>query len=312
MAGASLIGGGVALTAGVLGLAARRASKLAEQKHPPTGDFVTVGKTRVHYVKKGSGPIVIAIHGAGGNLRDYSFALLDTLAETHTVIAFDRPGHGYTDVLHESGETPTEQANLLRAAARKLGVHHATLLGYSYGGTVALAWALDDPDMITGLVLVAAVIHPWPGKVSSLYRLGGSVFLGAAYRPLAALATNAQLVKGFSSVFTPQTPPDGYLDHIGMKLAVRPATMRANGRQVCKLKAQVAELEQQYDMLKMPIEVLHGTDDKSVYANIHAEPFANTRENAKLTLIDGMGHGILHLSTRQITDAIQRVSPPPV
>ncbi len=310
MPAAILISGATVLAATVLGLAARRATAAAQTKHPPIGDFVTIGKTRVHYVKKGTGPVVIALHGAGGNLRDFTFSLLDQLAETHTVIAFDRPGHGYTDTLHNGGETPTEQANLLRAAARKLGVNYATLLGYSYGGAVSLAWALDDPDMITGMVLVASVIHPWPGGVASFYWRGGGVILGAIYRPVAALATDRQLRKSVSSVFEPQLPPDGYLDYVGKGLAVRPHTMRANGRQVTKLKSQVELLEKRYKNLKMPIEVLHGTADKSVFASIHAEPFAQTHSNANLTLIEGLGHGILQLEIPQILAATRRISPP--
>ena len=304
---AVLIGGGALLTVGVLNLAARRASNQAEAAHPPIGEFVTIGKTRVHYVKRGSGPVIIALHGAGGNVRDFTFSLMDKLAQNHTVIAFDRPGHGYTDTLHDDGETPTEQANLLRAAARKLGVTHATVLGYSFGGIVSLAWALDDPEMVTGMVLVSAVINEWPGGVDNLYRLGGGVVLGAVFRPLAALATEARLRSGFSAVFAPQSPPDGYLDYVGMDLAVRPKTMKANGRQVAKSKPHVAELQKSYDRLKMPIELIHGTEDNSVYASIHSAPFARDHANARYTEIAGMGHGTLQLAQDEIIAAVARL-----
>lgn len=302
-----LLAGAAILGAGAVQFAARRASIRAEEKYPPLGEFVSVGKTRVHYVKKGAGPVMILLHGAGGNLRDYTFGLMDKLAETHTVIAFDRPGHGYTDTLHDDGETPTEQADLLRAAAQKLGVGKATLMGYSYGGIVALSWALDAPDMVEGLVLVSAVIHEWPGGVSSLYRLGGGVVLGSVYRPLAALATEGQLRKAFSSVFTPQFPPLGYLEHVGMDLSVRPASMQANGRQIMRLKPQVVELQKRYDDLNLPIELIHGTADKSVYADVHARPFSARYEHAHFTQIEGMGHGTLQLAQDEILAAVARL-----
>jgi pimeloyl-ACP methyl ester carboxylesterase len=281
---------------------------MAEEKYPPQGEFVSIGKTRVHFVRKGSGPVIILLHGAGGSVRDFTFSLMDTLAKTHTVIAFDRPGHGYTDTLHDGGETPTEQADLLRAAARKIGVTKATLLGYSFGGIVSLSWALDAPDMVTGMVLLSAVIHEWPGGVSSLYRLGGGVVLGAVYRPLAALATDGQLRRAFGSVFEPQRPPEGYLDYVGMELAVRPKTMRANGRQVSGLKPRVVELQERYGALTMPIELIHGTADTSVYAEIHSAPFAARHENANYTEIEGMGHGTPQLAQDEILAAVQRLA----
>ena len=45
----------------------------------------------------GEGPDVVLIHGAFGSLRDFTFDLSDRLSERYRVIAFDRPGLGYTD-----------------------------------------------------------------------------------------------------------------------------------------------------------------------------------------------------------------------
>lgn len=302
-----ILAAGAAAAAGAVGFASRRAALKAEEKYPPQGEFVSVGKTRVHYVRKGSGPAMILIHGAGGTVRDYTFSLMDKLAKTHTVIAFDRPGHGYTDTIHENGESPTEQAKLLHAAAEKLGVGKATIMGYSFGGIVALAWALEHPKTVDGLVLVSAVINEWPGGVSSMYRLGGGVVLGTVYRPLAALAPDAQLRRAFTSVFEPQSPPEGYLDYIGMELAVRPTTMRANGRQVTNLKPHVVEMQKRYGELKIPIEVIHGTSDRSAYADIHSGPFAARYDNAQYTEIKGMGHGTLQLAQDEILAAVGRI-----
>lgn len=302
-----ILAGAAAAAAGAVGFATRRAVRKAEGKYPPQGEFVSVGRTRVHYVRKGSGPVMILVHGAGGTVRDYTFSLMDKLAKTHTVIAFDRPGHGYTDTIHDQGESPVEQANLLHAAAEKLGVTKATIMGYSFGGIVALAWALEHPQTVDGLVLVSAVINEWPGGVSSMYRLGGGVVLGTVYRPAAALATEAQLRRVFTSVFEPQSPPEGYLDYIGMELAVRPVTMRANGRQVTNLKPHVIEMQKRYGELKFPIEVIHGTSDKSAYAEIHSAPFAQRYENARYTKIEGMGHGTLQLAQDEILAASGRI-----
>src|SRR5688572_11836386 len=72
-----------------------RAAKRAEHDHPPIGAFVAADGVRLHYVRKGSGPVVVLIHGNPGSVEDWTLAVLPDLAETHHVIAFDRPGHGY-------------------------------------------------------------------------------------------------------------------------------------------------------------------------------------------------------------------------
>lgn len=127
----------------------------AEQAFPPIGEFVTVqGGAKVHYIQAGSGPDVVLIHGAGGNLRDFKFDLFDKLTDHYRVTAFDRPGLGYTDrypgldtsELATNGESPLQQATMLREAAMQLGVRNPIVVGHSMGGIVAYEWALMGLD----------------------------------------------------------------------------------------------------------------------------------------------------------------------
>ena len=58
-----------------------------EAQYPPLGQFVTAAGTRIHYDKRGSGPAVVLIHGASGNLRDFTFGLSDTpVSYTHLTL----------------------------------------------------------------------------------------------------------------------------------------------------------------------------------------------------------------------------------
>ena len=69
--------------------ATREAAAMAS--HPPSGQFVTINGSKIHYVTKGQGPDVILIHGALGNLRDMTFDLQGKLTDRYRVTAFDRP-----------------------------------------------------------------------------------------------------------------------------------------------------------------------------------------------------------------------------
>ena len=103
--------------------------------------IVEVSGHRVHYVEKGNGPPLVLIHGASGNLRDWTYRAVDQLSRRYRVIAFDRPGMGYTPRIDSDGASIFEQAALLSAASRQLGAERPIVLGHSYGGAVALAWA---------------------------------------------------------------------------------------------------------------------------------------------------------------------------
>ena len=77
-----------------------RARKV-EREHPPTGRFVTVDGVRLHYIEKGEGPPVVLLHGNVVTAEDFETSgVLDLLAKRHRVIAFDRPGFGYSDRPH--------------------------------------------------------------------------------------------------------------------------------------------------------------------------------------------------------------------
>ena len=68
----------------------------SEQRYPPAGQFVTVHGLRLHYIRRGSGPTLVLLHGSEGFWQDFQ-AVMDLLALQYDVIAFDRPGHGYSD-----------------------------------------------------------------------------------------------------------------------------------------------------------------------------------------------------------------------
>lgn len=166
---------------------------LAEARFPPGGQFVELADgRRVHAVVAGHGPDLVLIHGASGNTRDFTFDFMRLAAAHYRTIAFDRPGMGYTDraseayggLFNPAAESPAEQAAMLKEAADLLGATRPIVLGQSYGGTVALAWALDyDP---AALVVVSGVSHPWPGgRLGLMYDLAAGGVSGAVMAPLA-------------------------------------------------------------------------------------------------------------------------------
>lgn len=292
-----------------LGHLTRRKAREAEQSHPPLGGLVDIDGTRAHFTREGQGPAVILIHGAGGNVRDFTFELTAKISRTNEVITFDRPGHGYTDPMHPNGETLAEQAHLLHQAALKLGITKAIVCGYSFGGSVALEWALQEPEFVQGLMLISAVTHPWPGGIGLLFGASAHVLTAPFIVPAIAAFTPESLVsKTLASVFSPQEPPKGYLDYIGAGLSLRAHSIKANARQVAKLKSQVTEMAARYPSLSMPVEILHGTKDRTIYAKLHAEKLNQDVVHSNLTTLPCIGHSPHHHAHVEILEALDRLN----
>lgn len=311
----------LAAIAGCAALTDRQASSnavAAERNFPPEGQFITVNGRKVHAVVRGTGPDLVLIHGAGGNAREFTFNFMDRVTDRYRVIVFDRPGLGYsdrTDVKYDSAftsmaEGPNEQAAMLQAAAAQLGADKPIVLGHSYGGSVALAWALNHPDNVAGVVNLAGPSNPWPGDLGAYYNVNGSALGGAVVPPLiSALATDKRIEDAIVGIFIPQSIPAGYIDHIGATLTLRPPSFRANARQVASLRPHIVAMSARYAAeLTLPLEIIHGDKDTTVPLDIHSAILAQQVPHANLTVLEGVGHMPHHADPQAVEDAIDRIA----
>lgn len=294
--------------------AAREAA--ARAAHPPRGEIMRIDGVAVHYKIMGTGPDLVLLHGASGNLNDFTMGFAQRLAKRYRVILFDRPGLGWTERLPGHGgawnpreETPQAQAELLQKAADRLDVRNPIVMGHSYGGIVALAWGLARPDNTAGLVLVSAVSEPWPGGLGWTYTVNGSSLGGALFVPVVtAFLPQAFVRNSIAAIFAPQDAPEGYAAHMGADLVLRRQSIRANAQQVNALRPHVVEMRKHYGSLTMPIELVHGDADTIVPAHIHAEVLMQDVPNGALEILPGVGHMPHHSDPETVIDAIDRAA----
>jgi pimeloyl-ACP methyl ester carboxylesterase len=300
---AALFAGGV-----VVDRKAAAREDMANAAFPPEGQLIQVDGHTVHAYVTGTGPDLVLIHGASGNLRDFTFSLTAKLAPDYRVIAFDRPGLGWTDGIPD-GDSPAVQATLLRHAAMQLGVTNPIVLGHSYGGAVAMAWALQAPDDTAALVLVSAATMPWDGSIWWLHDVMANPVGGYTLVPLVtAFAGNQTAEDATRSIFAPDPMPAGYLAHIGADLTMRRATLRANSGQVAGLKPFIIAMSAQYASLTLPVELIHGDADTIVPLSVHAARLVNILPNAVLTVLPGVGHMPHHSNEAELIAAINRAA----
>ena len=193
-------------------------------------------------------PPIVLLHGASGNLEDQRLTLGTALAARHRVILVDRPGHGFSDRPGgQADASPGRQAALIAQALARLGVARAIVVGHSWSGALAAALALDFPERVAGLVLLAPVTHPWPGGISWYNRLASTPVIGRLFAETCAFPLGSLLIaRGVENVFEPQLPPADYVRRTATRLVLRPQEFIANAQDVAALKAFVTAQAPRY------------------------------------------------------------------
>ncbi len=283
---------------------------LVERAHPAQGKMVEVAGGSLHVVElgpSGASPIVM-LHGASSNLEAMR-PLAERLAQTHRVILVDRPGHGWSTRANFSDSTPKPQARMIAQALRKLGVRPAIVVAHSWSGALALRVALDHPEQVAGLVMLAPVAYPWPGGVSQYNYAVTAPVIGPLLAHTITLPLGLLLAEsGARDVFAPQAMPENFVKDSATRLLLRPREFVANARDLVTLRAAMAEQAPRYGNITVPITIIAGDADKTVSTHIHSQPLARTAKNTKLIVLKGVGHMIQYAAPDLVVSEIEAMA----
>jgi proline iminopeptidase len=135
--------------------------------HPP-GDYVTVNGTRLWYESEGTGRALVLIPAGPGVSHGYFHPHLSPLAKSRRVIYYDAFGTGKSDRA-QGNQTYTFARDVenVEGLRKALGLGQIDVLGHSYGGMVAQAYALRYPQSVRRLILADS---SWGGAMSQAHR----------------------------------------------------------------------------------------------------------------------------------------------
>jgi pimeloyl-ACP methyl ester carboxylesterase len=305
--GGVLAGSAAAATAGMALWNTYRARK-AERKHPPRGRFVAVEGIRFHYFEKGGGRPVVFLHGNVVTAEDCDLSGLLNLASErqYHVIAFDRPGFGYSDRPPGAMWPPGRQADLFRQAFARLGIERPVVVGHSLGTLVALALALDHPDAVSGLVLLSGYYYPTLRADVPLFSLPAIPVIGDLIRYTAGPLLGAALLPlATKAMFSPLTVPERFAKGFPRGLSLRPSQIRAEAQDTATMVSAAAAMQHHYRELRMPVVIMAGTKDRIVDHRKHTVRLHEEIAQSALRLVPGIGHMLHHAVPEQVVDAIE-------
>lgn len=313
-AGALLVGLLVAALAAGAGATVLIAAHV-ESLYPPNGRFVPVRGGRLAVLEAGPTEIprgtVVLLHGASASAADPMEGIGRVLAKRgYRVIAFDRPGFGWTDRLAGAeAASPAFQAAAIGQALDAMEVGPAIVLGHSWSGALALRLALDRPDRVAGLVLAAPAALPFPDKQLPWWgRLAlQPAVAGLLVRTVVVPIAWWYLPKAAQGVFTPQAMSEGYVERSRAPLILRPGAALANLQDLAGLPAALQEQAPRYGDIRVPTVVVAGDADPVVRLQLQAAPLVERIPGARLVRLRGIGHMLHYVATDALADAVDKV-----
>jgi 4,5:9,10-diseco-3-hydroxy-5,9,17-trioxoandrosta-1(10),2-diene-4-oate hydrolase len=251
----------------------------------PEGKFADVGDgLRVHYHEQGQGPAVLFLHGSGPGASGYSNFRRNYpyVAERgFRVIVPDTLGFGHSSKPDDRDYTLDLLAGALDRFTRVLGVERCAVVGNSHGGALAIKLALDRPELVERLVLMAPgglELREAYGKMEGI-RTMMKVFLG----PEGITREGMRRVFGLQ-LFDPSTLTEEILDE-RMEIAVtQPKRVLTS--------MVVPHLAPELDELACPVFAFWGMNDKFCPVS-GATTIAERCRRARVLLLSECGHWVM-------------------
>jgi len=226
----------------------------------------------MHYVQAGdtTGPAVIFVHGSPGSLSAFIHFLGDTsLTSRALLITADRPGFGYSNFGNAEPSMKEQAAALKPLLERFKNNKPLILVGHSLGGPVIARMAMDYPDLVDGLIIVAGSVDPELEPNETWFR--------------------APLATPFLSWILPRS-------------------MRASNEEIYQAKPELERMLPLWKNITCPVIVIQGTKDSLVPAG-NADFAKKMLVNApvEVVMIEGMDHFVPWSNPELIHDAIVKM-----
>ena len=286
-------------------------SRRAERKNPPSGRFLTADGMRLHYLDTGgAGPAVLLLHGNGSMAGEMEISgIMGALGSEYRVLAFDRPGFGYSTRPRKVAWTPAAQADLIFAALRRKGIANTIVLAHSWSNLIALELALRQPEFVKGLLLVGGFYFPVARADVPVLALPAIPIIGDVMRyTISPLIARAIIPRAIRKMFEPQPVDKRFAQQFPIGLALRPVTLRASAEETAMMIPAAAALEKRYAQIRQPTVILAGSADQIVDVQKQSVRLHEAIPHSQLILQHDEGHMVHYHASRVVKRAVDKLA----
>lgn len=278
------------------------------QCEQPAEYFINIDNVRVRYVEAGAGPVVVLIHGNAGSVDDFDFRSLGLLCRDHRVIAVDRPGHGKSERPSGADAKLQYQTRLLHETLSHLGVTRPVLVGHSWGGSLALAYAVEYPTELSAIVLLAPAAYPDGGPDQFMRAVLKTPVVGDVTLTVGRTIFGEHLLKKeLEKAFYPDSVPEEYLRHASSSW-LRHKQARAILEDEYGLDKDLEKVSKHYSEIAIPVVIVTGDGDKVVSAKRNAYRLKTTIAHSQLIELKKTGHQVPQTHPESIFKAVTLIS----
>jgi pimeloyl-ACP methyl ester carboxylesterase len=270
----------------VLTVANLTVAKLPEMPQAD-GKYISLRGKDIHYFEQpGAGVPVVMIHGLPGTHKDFD-PVIPHLRGVH-VISIDRPGFGSS----RGGRAPyQDQIDIVHELLTKRRLAPAVLVGWSFGGTVALGVARRYPQDVAKMILIA----PAAGGMRSFTK----DTMQARYLRFSQLPVVKSVIKhtygnialrlsahfGARGVFAPHPIDPAYEDRL-LEVTLSPGNLQAFSSEQLEYNETMRWVDDNVPQIAVPSVQIAATGDQLVPAK-HARRLADTLPKTELMTVEG-------------------------
>ena len=280
-----------------------------EKQHPPVGQFKIINNIKLHYQIIGHGPLVVLLHSQPSNQQQFN-KLKNTLQNSYTVISVDRPGMGYSDPVKDVSPKRLElQAQLIRELIKSITDEKPILVGHSYGGALALSYAIQYEDEIEGLLVINTASHPWKKSKPWLpFRIISNPIYGKLFTNTYAMIYGKMTIEASAdSNFPNKKAPTNYINDTSSELTLRPKNLQSYTYDAINLRDALELQHRFYNHLTIPVTIMAGKGDSVTPNKIHSYQLNSDIKHSKLVNLDSVAHSIPELRPDLIKNEIEKI-----
>lgn len=261
-----------------------------------TARFVKIDGESLRILEKGQGRDILLIHGTPGSIEDMQ-PLLDSLAKDHHVVAYDRPGHGYSS----AKDIPRNLEHNTTVAEKLIDyfeMDSALVIGHSYGGIVTMNLAINGNSRVDNFYILGSPLFTFNCPfIFKLFRI--PILKTSLSWLVSGLYSKSKIKNELPSRFAQQSQiPTQEFVKFRQDLWSQPKVILSKSIETALIEKDVSKIIDQYNDLNERVTVILGEEDVPYYISDLKENLPI--KNLRATFYPATGHFIQMESIDQL------------